>query len=370
MAVRIQFLIWHSAPDVRNGPTSNVDLGILQDIRSLLKEQNDLIQRLDKRQAEAALSHLFQARSSSVWNPLLKSTLKNTESTLERWRGGLDTLLIFVGLFSAIVTAFLVESLKTLQPDQVARTNELLANLTDIIIALSTQPSAATLELKRPKLFVPTPSDRWAKAKVFLGPCLEALPQVLLIPVALFIEGLLDTLFTASPGIKPIFAASFICLVLVTAVGTLLCGALIHGIRYSKVSPYQTSLSCYLNSRNTPKDPDAASNLGTLLPHIHDEIDLSPANRKVYHMALQDTFDDEVLDQASAALEGIMHDFKSSERPYDQTDFPDLGLRSILHLLSPEASLRSNLSAARMVRKLCLGFDATAEDKRFYATVI
>lgn len=106
------------------------------------------------------------------------STLKNTEPTLERWRGGLDTLLIFVreidqycfqfcfrvnylhqvGLFSAIITSFLVESLKNLEPDAGLRTNELLANLTGIIIAISTLNDTG-LESTQPASFVPTSSD-------------------------------------------------------------------------------------------------------------------------------------------------------------------------------------------------------------------
>jgi hypothetical protein len=74
------------------------------------------------------------------------------EPTIERWKGGLDALLVFVrlvissyihqfldhsskiGLFSAIVTAFFVDSFSRLQPDDGAATNELLANLTSIIL--------------------------------------------------------------------------------------------------------------------------------------------------------------------------------------------------------------------------------------------
>lgn len=48
-----------------------------------------------------------------------------------------------------------MESLKTLTPDEAARTNELLANLTDIIIAISgTRP-----DLRQPLPFVPDPND-------------------------------------------------------------------------------------------------------------------------------------------------------------------------------------------------------------------
>jgi hypothetical protein len=74
------------------------------------------------------------------------------EPTIERWKGGLDAMLVFVrlglplynpdisnncskiGLFSAIVTAFFVDSFSKLQPDDGAATNALLSNLTNIIL--------------------------------------------------------------------------------------------------------------------------------------------------------------------------------------------------------------------------------------------
>jgi hypothetical protein len=41
-----------------------------------------------------------------------------------------------IGLFSAIVTAFFVDSFSKLQPDDAAATNGLLSNLTDIILSV------------------------------------------------------------------------------------------------------------------------------------------------------------------------------------------------------------------------------------------
>jgi hypothetical protein len=74
------------------------------------------------------------------------------EPTIERWKGGLDAMLVFVslcfssyipqfpnnrlkiGLFSAIVTAFFVDSFSKLQPDDGAATNALLSNITNILL--------------------------------------------------------------------------------------------------------------------------------------------------------------------------------------------------------------------------------------------
>ncbi|KAJ7184803.1 hypothetical protein C8R46DRAFT_844601, partial [Mycena filopes] len=186
------------------------------------------------------------ATSSSAWNALLRSTLTDAiEPKAEGWRSGLDALLVFLGLFSAIVTAFIVPSLLSLKQDQVARTNELLSNITNILVILAGSNVSAS-SLAQPAIFVPTDSDvrfnvyltlsliislsigalaiacrgflnlvswshhnkaverltdirtRWKSAEQLLGPAIESLPQLLIIPVLLFIIGLVDSVFSVA----------------------------------------------------------------------------------------------------------------------------------------------------------------------------
>ncbi|KAJ7280034.1 hypothetical protein C8J57DRAFT_1501492 [Mycena rebaudengoi] len=138
------------------------------------------------------------ARSNSTWGALLHA------------------LLVFLGLFSAIVTAFLAESLSGLRPDEASRTNELLANLTDIMITLSGSLSlilslsvAALAVTCRGFLNMVTLSChakatdklidirmRWKEADKILGPVIEMIPQLLVIPVLLFVVGLLDNILS------------------------------------------------------------------------------------------------------------------------------------------------------------------------------
>ncbi|KAJ7645265.1 hypothetical protein B0H17DRAFT_959678, partial [Mycena rosella] len=98
--------------------------------------------------------------SSSVWGALLRSRIAETiQPQVDRWRSGLDALLVFLGLFSAIVTAFLVDSLTGLQQDEAARTNELLANLTEILIQLSAGANLSTSKVAPPAPFLPDAVD-------------------------------------------------------------------------------------------------------------------------------------------------------------------------------------------------------------------
>ncbi|KAJ7475239.1 hypothetical protein B0H11DRAFT_2428804, partial [Mycena galericulata] len=180
------------------------------------------------------------ATSSSTWGALLRSTVSETiQPNVDRWRSGLDAL-VFLGLFSAIVTAFLVDSLPGLQQDEVARTNDLLANLTEIVIQLSGtavnitppatfEPAAAEIRLNsywsvslilslsvaalavtlRGSLNMLALSPhtkaldkivdikhRWNAAEKTLGPIIEVIPHLLVIPVLLFVVGLLDNILS------------------------------------------------------------------------------------------------------------------------------------------------------------------------------
>jgi hypothetical protein len=115
------------------------------------------------------------ATSSSAWNALLRSTLTDTiQPRTDGWRSGLDAILVFVrhanilglkyslpvklGLFSAIITAFIVQSLANLKQNESSKTNELLTNLTNVIIVIG-GVNAANLSLPQPAIFVPDSSD-------------------------------------------------------------------------------------------------------------------------------------------------------------------------------------------------------------------
>ncbi|KAF9475238.1 hypothetical protein BDN70DRAFT_814406, partial [Pholiota conissans] len=51
------------------------------------------------------------------WAILLKPELETDKIQCDAWKEEVQTLLIFAGLFSAVVTAFIIESYKFLKPD-------------------------------------------------------------------------------------------------------------------------------------------------------------------------------------------------------------------------------------------------------------
>ncbi|KAI0319878.1 hypothetical protein OF83DRAFT_713702 [Amylostereum chailletii] len=77
----------------------------------------------------------------STWSLYLKETVIWDEKLAEHWKAQIDSILIFTGLFSATVAAFIIESYKTLQPDSGDTTVALLNYLSQVSsIANGTQP--------------------------------------------------------------------------------------------------------------------------------------------------------------------------------------------------------------------------------------
>ncbi|KAK6992921.1 hypothetical protein R3P38DRAFT_3288652 [Favolaschia claudopus] len=57
------------------------------------------------------------AAGAKIWSVYVSEAEKYDKALVKSWKSDMDGLLIFAGLFSAILTAFLIESYKTLTPD-------------------------------------------------------------------------------------------------------------------------------------------------------------------------------------------------------------------------------------------------------------
>ncbi|KAJ6589733.1 hypothetical protein B0H19DRAFT_1104590 [Mycena capillaripes] len=414
----------HARPSPRvEDPTTILADSILR-LSSLIDEQNILLRRKDQRKECADTSRQpipeVQATSSSAWNALLRSTMSDViQPKAEGWRSGLDALLVFLGLFSAIVTAFIVPSLATLKQDEVARTNELLLNLTNIVISISAV-NASHLNLVVPPVFAPASDDvrfnvyltlsliislsigalaiacrgflnqvswshhnkaaerltdiriRWKSAEKILGPAIESLHQLLIIPVLLFIVGLVDSLFSialqvSSPPVS-ILVTSSLSVLFVSAVAVGMSFTLLDGILRPTTSPFQSRLAHFLRvfvvqrvQRSFHRLRKAA--LTTLrsktpikkFPLLIPAPLLSTDSMKIYHEILQSTRDDDILDEASAALFHVIRQrttyHSNSHRFFRRfpVDLLPQECATLLHLLSPEASVRSHRTAAQVI---------------------
>ncbi|KAJ7188998.1 hypothetical protein C8R46DRAFT_866076, partial [Mycena filopes] len=86
-----------------------------------------------------------------IWTVYISEAEKYDKALVESWRGNMDGMLIFAGLFSASLTAFIIESYKTLTPDSGDTTAALLKQISE---QLAASASGATFEVPTPTAFV------------------------------------------------------------------------------------------------------------------------------------------------------------------------------------------------------------------------
>ncbi|KAG8922633.1 hypothetical protein FRC02_011735, partial [Tulasnella sp. 418] len=83
-------------------------------------------EKLEKSKEPKELQHRNVDDDNRFWQTYVSESGKFDKELIESWNDNLDSLLLFAALFSAINTAFIVESYKRLLPDGVDSTNSLL----------------------------------------------------------------------------------------------------------------------------------------------------------------------------------------------------------------------------------------------------
>ncbi|KAK7013726.1 hypothetical protein R3P38DRAFT_3277568 [Favolaschia claudopus] len=91
-----------------------------------------------------------------LWSVYVSEAEKYDKVLVDSWKSDMEGLLIFAGLFSAILTAFLIESYKTLTPDS---GDDMKALLTQISTQLSGMANGSSVDLPAPESFVPATSS-------------------------------------------------------------------------------------------------------------------------------------------------------------------------------------------------------------------
>ncbi|KAJ7156405.1 hypothetical protein C8R46DRAFT_959802, partial [Mycena filopes] len=89
----------------------------------------------------------YESASAKLWGVYVSEAEKYDHALVESWRSDMEGLLIFAGLFSASLTAFIVESYKTLLPDSGDSTVVLL---TQISLQLAAAANGTTFTIPAP----------------------------------------------------------------------------------------------------------------------------------------------------------------------------------------------------------------------------
>uniref|UniRef100_A0A8H7XWI1 DUF6535 domain-containing protein n=2 Tax=Psilocybe cubensis TaxID=181762 RepID=A0A8H7XWI1_PSICU len=105
----------------------------------------------------------YLADDAKVWSMYLDLTKSKGEELMRIWNCDLDTILIFAGLFSAILTAFLIKTRKDLQQDPQAITNNLIRDLIQTLSSETRQNSLLSTT------FVPSSPLVWVNGLWFVS---------------------------------------------------------------------------------------------------------------------------------------------------------------------------------------------------------
>ncbi|KAK0231494.1 hypothetical protein IW262DRAFT_1260748, partial [Armillaria fumosa] len=104
--------------------------------------------------------------AARVWRTYLEECAASDGEMVEGWRDGLDVLLVFAGLFSAVVTTFVAQTSQSLQVDYGEVTTLLLIEL--INVQRSASNGSPVNDVPRSDLtFHPSTSDSWANGLWF-----------------------------------------------------------------------------------------------------------------------------------------------------------------------------------------------------------
>ncbi|KAJ7660013.1 hypothetical protein B0H14DRAFT_2178286, partial [Mycena olivaceomarginata] len=88
-----------------------------------------------------------------LWAVYISEAEKYDKSLVESWKSDMEGMLIFAGLFSASLTAFIIESYKTLIPDSGDSTVQILSQISQQLAASvngSTFPAPAPTQFSPP----------------------------------------------------------------------------------------------------------------------------------------------------------------------------------------------------------------------------
>ncbi|KAG8794743.1 hypothetical protein FRC12_022075 [Ceratobasidium sp. 428] len=110
-------------------------------------------------------------REAQVWKTYVEETKDFDDDMVDGWNRSLDVTLVFAALFSAILTGFVLESAKKLEPDKADQTVAILREISQTLQANGAQTQIAGRSgfAVNDESFQPTTSAVWINCLWFLS---------------------------------------------------------------------------------------------------------------------------------------------------------------------------------------------------------
>ncbi|KAA1478551.1 hypothetical protein DENSPDRAFT_861878 [Dentipellis sp. KUC8613] len=110
--------------------------------------------------------------NARVWKVYLDEAKMMDDDMVEAWKDTIDVLLVFAGLFSAVVTTFVVQSSQSLQPDYSQVSARLLTELVGLQRAMANGVSPSVVPVSQQNAtsgFQVAASDQWVNRLWFIS---------------------------------------------------------------------------------------------------------------------------------------------------------------------------------------------------------
>jgi hypothetical protein len=182
----------------------------------------------------------------------------------------------------------------------------------------------------------------------------------LIISIIAFIIGLIDSLFAGAAQLDDHGASalgkrgSIACTIIFAIAVMILFGTLLYSVLRPRTSPFQSTVATLI--------PAFFSFLFRVFRRLsrriasatEDEVvgDISSSSIHAYHAILSETYDDEMVDDASSALQGILSSNVATRTFNTHMKYKEKINDLLRHLLSPRASRRSFHTASAVMETL------------------
>ncbi|KAJ7092275.1 hypothetical protein B0H15DRAFT_905651, partial [Mycena belliarum] len=111
--------------------------------------------------------------SAKLWSIYIDEAQRYDTALVESWKADMEGMLIFSGLFSASLTAFLIESYRTLQNDSATMTVQLLSGISQQLTAMATNTTMPSLLTTQNEVFQPALTSVICNTLWFISLCLS-----------------------------------------------------------------------------------------------------------------------------------------------------------------------------------------------------
>ncbi|CEL56022.1 hypothetical protein RSOLAG1IB_02036 [Rhizoctonia solani AG-1 IB] len=154
----------HSKP-TREGASREENIQVEEDSLSQPENKEATQEPQTKYNTSLDDSDLYGAELSKdarVWRVYVKEADRHDTELVDGWNKSLDVILVFAALFSAVSTAFIIESSKRLQPDPVQLSTQVLIEISQTMRSIASNGLVDPPPLSTPNgtsAFVPSSTD-------------------------------------------------------------------------------------------------------------------------------------------------------------------------------------------------------------------